>query len=531
MDREKELAAAVAGRCEAIGDAVGLRRATGIDFVRNVLEAFPAEGSAPDADRASQTRAYLLTQAFHCRLPAPGFEDTLRAAWHRGSVAAVHEALLACPDFHSSRQATASLVTLENSRLVMDVTYTAILDFTSGIQRVVRSLAHHLPEVTPGNALVRWDDQARCFVPLDAAQAEALACPAPHRPGPKPPEHPLLRGLGRLASWPRRRIEKTFRRRRERAIIRHLRRPSVFLWGHSLLLPELIGGEAHLQAIRLLDDATPLRSTLVFYDAIPIRRPELFSSVAHSMYLRSLSLIRHVDAISCISATVRDDLERLLEVVPRQGSRPAVEVHYLGADFPTRAPQPAPAFDRPVVLCVGTIEPRKNQARILRAMVEAQASGARFTGVFAGNAGWLNGAFRQEFAAAVAAGHSLALHEHLDDAALHALYERAAFTVYCSLDEGFGLPIIESLRRGRPCITSNRGSMREIAERTGGCELVDPEDTAGIAAAIHRLAADSNARDQLTREAKAATWPSWRDYTETLVAFARTAPAAACRAA
>jgi glycosyltransferase involved in cell wall biosynthesis len=208
-----------------------------------------------------------------------------------------------------------------------------------------------------------------------------------------------------------------------------------------------------------------------------------------------------------------------------------VEVHYLGADFPTRAPQPAPAFDRPVVLCVGTIEPRKNQARILRAMVEAQAVGARFTGVFAGNAGWLNGAFRQEFAAAVAAGHSLALHEHIDDAALHALYERAAFTVYCSLDEGFGLPIIESLRRGRPCITSNRGSMREIAERTGGCELVDPEDTAGIAAAIHRLAADSNARDQLTREAKAATWPSWRDYTETLVAFARTAPAAVSRAA
>ncbi|MFM7135931.1 MAG: glycosyltransferase family 4 protein, partial [Planctomycetota bacterium] len=302
-------------------------------------------------------------------------------------------------------------------------------------------------------------------------------------------------------------------------------------WDHALLLPELIGGDSHVDAIRLLDDATPLRSTLVFYDAIPIRRPELFSSLAHSMYLRSLSLSRHVDAISCISATVRNDLERLLGVVPRQGTRPAVAVHYLGADFPIRAVQSTPAFDRPMVLCVGTIEPRKNQARILRAMVEAQAAGARFTGVFAGNAGWLNGAFRREFAAAVAAGHSLALHEHLDDGALHALYERAAFTVYCSLDEGFGLPIIESLRRGRPCITSDRGSMREIAERTGGCELVDPEDTTEIAAAIHRLAADTDARSRLTREAAAATWPSWRDYTETLVGFARTAPAATSRAA
>jgi glycosyltransferase involved in cell wall biosynthesis len=206
-------------------------------------------------------------------------------------------------------------------------------------------------------------------------------------------------------------------------------------------------------------------------------------------------------------------------------------VHYLGADFPIRAAQPAPAFDRPVVLCVGTIEPRKNQARILRAMIEAQAAGARFTGVFAGNAGWLNGAFRGEFAAAVAAGHSLALHEQLDDGAIHALYERAAFTVYCSIDEGFGLPIIESLRRGRPCITSDRGSMREIAVRTGGCVLVDPEDTAAIGAAIHELVADAETRSRLTREAAAATWPSWRDYTETLVEFARTAPATSCRAA
>lgn len=531
MNREQDLAAAVNGRCEAIGEAVGLRRATGIEFVRHVLEAFPAEGSAPAADRAWRTRAYLLAQAFHCRLPAPGLEDQLRAAWHRGSAAAVHESLLACPEFHSSRQATADLVVLEHTRPVMDVTYTAILDFTSGIQRVVRSLAHHLPEVAPGAQFVRWDDQTRCFVPLDTAQTEALACPAPHRPGLKPAENPLLRALGRLASWPRRRIEKTFRRRRERAIIRQLRQPSVFLWGHSLLLPELIGGEAHLDALRLLAEATPVRSTLVFYDAIPIRRPELFSSLAHSMYLRSLSLIRHVDAISCISATVRDDLERLLAVVPRRGPRPAVEVHYLGADFPARAPQPAPAFDRPVVLCVGTIEPRKNQTRILRAMIEAQSAGARFTGVFAGNAGWLNGAFRREFAAAVAAGHSLALHEHLDDAALHALYEAAAFTVYGSLDEGFGLPIIESLRRGRPCITSDRGSMREIAERTGGCELVDPEHTAEIATAIHRLASDADARRRLTRAAAAATWPSWRDYTETLVEFARTAPAATSRAA
>ena len=533
MDRETELAAAVAGRCEAIAEVVGLRRATGIDFVRNVLDAFPAEGLGPDTDRAWQTRAYLLAQAFHCRLPSPGFADTLRAAWKRGASAAVHETIRSCPEFHSMHQATADLVMIDDTDPVMDVTYTAQLDFTSGIQRVVRSLAHHLPTLAPGATLVRWDDHTRGFVPLDAAGAEALACPTPRTPARHQSEHPLRRVLGRLAAWPRRRIERMMRRRRERALIQRLRQPSVFLWGHALVLPELVGGEAHLDALRLLSAATPLRSTLVFYDAIPIRRPELFSALSHSVYLRSLSLIRHVDAISCISATVRDDLERLLEVMPQRGQQPVVEVHYLGADFPARAapPPPPPACDLPEVLCVGTIEPRKNQARILRAMVEAQAAGARFTGVFAGNAGWLNGAFRREFATAVAAGHSLALHEHLDDSALHSLYERSAFTIYGSLDEGFGLPIIESVRRGRPCITSNRGSMREIAERTGGCQLVDPENTAEIAAAIQRLIADADARNRLSAEAASAQWPSWRDYTETLVAFARAARAATSRAA
>ena len=532
MSHRKDYAAAAAVRCEAICAVVGLHHSTGLEFVRNVLDAFPGEGSTPDADRGWRTRAYILSQAFLCRLPGPGFEDRLRASWNSGGAAAVHEAILGCSEFQTHRQATASLVVVPKSVPVMDVTNTAQIDFTSGIQRVVRSLAHHLPGAAPGAVLVRWHENTHSFVPLTASEAQTLATPVLHRSVPKQAGHPLLVALGRLMSWPRRKLERKLRRRRERAMRRQSRLPSLFLWDHSLLLPDLTGIEAHAEALRLLDDATPLRSTLVFYDALPIRRPEFFQPPAQAMYLRSLSLIRHVDAISCISKTVRDDLEKLLDVVPRQGPRPAVDVHYLGADFSSRSIRPAAAFELPVVLCVGTIEPRKNQTRILRAMVEAQAAGAMFTGVFAGNAGWLNGSFRQEFAAAVAAGHQLALYEHIDDGALHSLYEQAAFTVYCSLDEGFGLPIIESLRRGRPCITSDRGSMREIAEQTGGCELVDPEDTGRIAATIHKLTVDANVRSRLTREAAEASWPSWRDYTETLLRFAHAdSPCAGSRAA
>ena len=537
MNREAQLAVAVAGRCEVICDAVGLRRSTDLAFVRHVLEGFPVQGHAREAERAWRRRAYLLTQAFHCRLPAPGYDDVLRASFAQGADRAVYETLVGCDDFHSSPQAAAELISVPDPATVMDVTSTVRLDFTSGIQRVVRCLASHLNDVAPGSIMVRWDDRTHGFVPLTAAETESVVAPVrrPSAAATEPSQQSraggVFRALGRLAAWPRRRIERKFRKRRERAAVQTFRQPAVFLWRQPLLLPELVGGELHIEAIRLLSDAAPLRSTLVFYDALPIRRPELFAPQAHSAYLRSLSLIRHVGGISCISSTVRDDLVRLLETVPRHLPAADVDVHYLGADFPVRSAVAPTTPDQPIVLCVGTIEPRKNQTRILRAMIKAQSAGARFTGVFVGNAGWLNGAFRREFATAVAAGHILFLHEHLDDAKLDALYRQASFTVYCSLDEGFGLPIIESLGRGRPCITSDRGSMREIAERTGGCELVDPEDTAEIAAAIHRLAADVDARNRLTREATAATWPSWRDYTETLLGFARTVPAAASRAA
>ena len=200
-------------------------------------------------------------------------------------------------------------------------------------------------------------------------------------------------------------------------------------------------------------------------------------------------------------------------------------VHYLGADLPNRGAVETATFDHPVVLCVGTVEPRKNQLRILRAMVAAQEAGADFTGVFAGYPGWLNSEFRSALATALARGHSLLLHESVTNAELRGLYQAAAFTIYASLDEGFGLPIIESLRHGRPCITSDRGSMREIADLTGGCLLIDPEDTADMATAIAGLFEVPEDLARLTLEAEQAKWPDWREYTEQLVRFA-TRPAA-----
>jgi glycosyltransferase involved in cell wall biosynthesis len=527
---------ATAERCELIAERLHLPRSLDRQFIRNVLERFSPQEREPDVEQAWNRVGYVLSQAFHCRMPAADLGATLRSRFARGGIAALHAAVVDATAGCASPQATAMLVPVSPETLTVDVTYTAQVAFTSGIQRVVRSLAQHLPEVVPNTLFVRWEGRTGCFTPLDQAELDSLRAPEPSHareaaelPATKPTAR-LLERIGRAAIWPGKRIERTIRRRRRRATDRRGVTASAFLWGQPLLLPELVGDEAHLDALRLLSAADLARTTMVFYDAIPIRHAEYFLPPTHTVYLRSLSLTQDVHAISCISDAVRGNLEHLLAVMPRH-RRPTIAVHYPGADFSGPGYALPADGERPIVLSVGTVEPRKNQLRILRAMMAAQEAGARFTGVFAGNAGWLNGLFRDELTAAVAAGYSLELHEHVDDGALRGLYARSAFTVYCSLDEGFGLPIIESLRHGKPCITSDRGSMREIAGQTGGCLLVNPEDTADLAGAMANLLADREMLSSLEHEAERAGWPSWRQYARQLAGFTSQAAAATDRTA
>lgn len=525
MPSSRSLMLATGQRCELISELLGLPRSFDRQFVRHVLERFSPEHQGPDAEPAWNRLGYVLSQAFHCRMPTADLGATLRSRFIRGGISHLHAAVVDA-NAGASPQAAAALVPIDSQTLLVDVTYTAQVNFTSGIQRVVRSLAQHLPEAAPDTVFVRWESRTGCFTPLDQEELDSLRSPEPRhaRGAGEPvgvgPAGRLLERLGRAATWPGKRLERTIRRRRRKAIDRRCTTASAFLWGQSILVPELVGGESHLDALRLLSATDLARSTMVFYDAIPIRHAEYFLPPTHTVYLRSLSLTQDVHAISCISDAVRGNLEHLLAVMPRH-RRPNVAVHYPGADFSAPGCAPPAHDQRPLVLSVGTVEPRKNQLRILRAMVAAQEAGARFTGVFAGNAGWLNGIFRDELTAAVAAGYHLELHEHVDDAALRGLYARSAFTIYCSLDEGFGLPIIESLRHGKPCITSDRGSMREIAERTGGCLLVNPEDTTNLASALASLLADRELLSELGREAERAGWPSWRQYARQLAGFAR----------
>jgi len=148
---------------------------------------------------------------------------------------------------------------------------------------------------------------------------------------------------------------------------------------------------------------------------------------------------------------------------------------------------------RPYVLCVGTLEPRKNLPRLLRAFV-AIAGEVPHQLVLVGPEGWLTGELHATLAE-VRLGDRVRLTGFVDDAELGAWYSGADLFAFPSLYEGFGLPPLEAMRCGAPVVTSNVSSLPEVV---GGAALtVDPEDVAALAAAMRRVLTDRVLTDDL----------------------------------
>ena len=152
-------------------------------------------------------------------------------------------------------------------------------------------------------------------------------------------------------------------------------------------------------------------------------------------------------------------------------------------------------------LSVGSIEPRKNQRRLLEAYAR---SGSALPLVLAGGKGWL----MDDFAAAGPGGRPVELTGYVSDAELEWLYRHCYAFLYPSLFEGFGMPVLEAMTLGAPAICSNTTSLPEVAGDAG--LLVDPRDAGAIADAMTRLESGEIARDTLraagTRQAARFSW-------------------------
>jgi glycosyltransferase involved in cell wall biosynthesis len=159
------------------------------------------------------------------------------------------------------------------------------------------------------------------------------------------------------------------------------------------------------------------------------------------------------------------------------------------------------------LLSVGTVQPRKNYSRIIRALATLRNQGHDVHYAIAGGQGWLEDEMYQTIEET-----GLADYVHLlgfvDDEDLPTLYSAAECLVITSLYEGFGLPILEAMACGTPVVTSNLSSLPEVAGDAS--ILVDPMDTPAIHNAINTILTDSTQRDQLVhagfRQVQDFTW-------------------------
>ena len=221
------------------------------------------------------------------------------------------------------------------------------------------------------------------------------------------------------------------------------------------------------------------------------------------------------DLIVAVSRFTADQVRDLLNVPE---SRLRVITHG------TRAPATTPPVDdarENVILHVGAIQKRKNLIRLIDAF-EALPS-VHWRLVLAGApSGWQS----EQTLARINSSPARARIEvtgYVTDVALEALYRRARIFAFPSLDEGFGIPVIEAMARGLPVLTSNRSALPEAAG--GAALLVDPLDVDSIAQGLARLIADVTIREELRAKglARAATmtWDravkhTWNVYRELL---------------
>ncbi len=159
--------------------------------------------------------------------------------------------------------------------------------------------------------------------------------------------------------------------------------------------------------------------------------------------------------------------------------------------------RPTPALAREkVVLCVGAIQRRKNQAMLVRAF---RAMPEDWTLVLAGSQGFAAAETLNEISASPRASQ-IRVTGYLTDEQLGQWYARAGIFAFPSLDEGFGMPALEAMAAGIPVIAGNRSALPEVCG--DAAILIDPRSEAELASALLLLAQDGDRREDLVERGR-----------------------------
>lgn len=388
----------------------------------------------------------------------------------------------------------------------------------TGLQRVNLSYVQNAIRLEPGVRLIRYDGSQDAFEEVPLADFAALFNET-RRGAPAPAK---ARARATMIATGKKLLPETLYRvgafsllgtmgfvRRSGILIRRLKhgRPPVPFGPRDqlVLLGNIWGRTGLFEALDRLPGGSRPRIVTMVCDVIPVMRPDFFEpAFARRFAKETLRVLRVSDRVLTISEFSRADIRGLAGKLALSKD---VTSCRLGDD-------PGVAGEgRPVgglskdgfILCVGTLEIRKNHRTLLEAWKRLEESSAKL--VLVGREGWLVG----DLVSALAGGEfgpDVVWLKNASDAELRWLYENCLFSVYPSLYEGWGLPVAESAFYGAFCLSSRASSMPEIAG-----DLVDYFDPASVAdceAKLHALLGNravlEEKRHRLKREYHAVSW-------------------------
>jgi glycosyltransferase involved in cell wall biosynthesis len=265
------------------------------------------------------------------------------------------------------------------------------------------------------------------------------------------------------------------------------------------------------------------RSVITVHDLTFFHYPQFLTAQSRRYYNRQIEwAVRRAGHVLADSHATKSDLASMLGVPPDK-----VTVVHLAAD-----PAFRPLADRQAqrvaaryglepgyLLCVGTLEPRKNLPGLFQAyrlLLDAGVTTAPL--VLIGSKGWLYDEIFERVEE-LRLSDRVCFLQDVTDADLPALYNAATLLTTPSFYEGFGLPALEAMACGTPVVVANRASLPEVVGEAG--VLVDPDDVHDIADALARVLTDEPLRAQM-RElglARAARFTWERTAAETLAVY------------
>lgn len=383
--------------------------------------------------------------------------------------------------------------------LLIDVSHTSRCTAPTGVQRVSRAVCLELERRGKGIP-VAFDRLQRDWRGLNPNERRTLDAP-----GHDGPRHRLSLGDAALAAasrWvPALKARRGIGQRR---------------YGGLLVVEKLESRRA--QELVRIRPSLEGPSVAVLHDLIPVKFPEFATRRSRREFSGYLDTLRSYDGVAAVSEASRRDL---IEYWSDRGVRDAPPVAAIPPATDPLASLPRPWSGDggpPLVLMVATLEPRKNQRTVLEACETLWRQGASFALRLIGRRRGAGDGAAARIDALRARGRPVEWLGHVSDRVLDDAYAQCRFTLCPSLYEGYGLPVVESLRRLRPCIVSERGGLAEVAAE-GGC-LVLPEPGADtLTAAIRRLLEDDDCYRNLASQCERRRYRDWKDYVDDLGAW------------